>query len=262
MLANYHVHTSRCRHATGTDEEYVQKAIAEGIKILGFSDHAPYLYPNGYTSYYKMLPEEAEDYFASLSALREKYKDKIKIYIGYEAEFYPELWDKTLEFWKSTHRPEYLLLGQHYLNEEYKTDRRIRVFNETDRNDILSLYVDTVVKAIETEKFTCLAHPDVINFVGDEDFYLTEMSRLLEAVRIHNIPIELNTLGLASGRHYPNPKFWELASHCGVNAILGCDAHSPERVGDRDEIINSLRFADKYNINVIEEINLINPFDR
>ena len=262
MLANYHVHTSRCRHATGTDEEYVQKAIAEGIKILGFSDHAPYLYPNGYTSYYKMLPEEAEDYFASLSALREKYKDKIKIYIGYEAEFYPELWDKTLEFWKSTHRPEYLLLGQHYLNEEYKTDRRIRVFNETDRNDILSLYVDTVVKAIETEKFTCLAHPDVINFVGDEDFYLTEMSRLLEAVRIHNIPIEINTLGLASGRHYPNPKFWELASHCGVNAILGCDAHSPERVGDRDEIINSLRFADKYNINVIEDINLINPFDR
>jgi histidinol-phosphatase (PHP family) len=262
MLANYHVHTSRCRHAIGTDEEYVQKAIAEGIKILGFSDHAPYLYPNGYTSYYKMLPEEADEYFASLSALREKYSDKIKIYIGYEAEFYTELWDKTLEFWKSANRPEYLLLGQHYLNEEYKTDTRIRVFNETDRNDVLSLYVDTVIKAVETGKFSCIAHPDVINFVGDEDFYLAEMSRLLEAVRIHNIPIELNTLGLASGRHYPNPKFWELASRFSVNAILGCDAHSPERVGDRDELINALRFADKYNINVIEEINLINPFDR
>ena len=39
MLANYHTHTSRCRHATGTDEEYIQKAIAEGVKILGFSDN-------------------------------------------------------------------------------------------------------------------------------------------------------------------------------------------------------------------------------
>ena len=261
MLANYHVHTSRCHHASGTDEEYVQKAIAEGIKILGFSDHAPYLYPDGYESYYKMLPEGAGEYFASMSALREKYSDKIKIYIGYEAEFYPELWDKTLEFWKSTNRPEYLLLGQHYLNKEYKPDTRIRVFNETDRNDILSLYVDTVIQAIETKKFTYLAHPDVINFVGDTDFYLSEMSRLLEAVKIHNMPIEINTLGLSSGRHYPNPMFWELASRYGINAILGFDAHSPERVADKDEIINSLRFADKYNINLLDEIKLVNPFN-
>jgi histidinol-phosphatase (PHP family) len=36
---NYHSHTWRCGHATGTDEAYVKSAIANGFKIYGFSDH-------------------------------------------------------------------------------------------------------------------------------------------------------------------------------------------------------------------------------
>ena len=41
MTENYHTHTARCRHATGTEEEYVLAAIDRGLKILGFSDHTP-----------------------------------------------------------------------------------------------------------------------------------------------------------------------------------------------------------------------------
>lgn len=40
---NYHTHTSRCGHAVGEDEEYVINAIKSGIKVLGFSDHVPFL---------------------------------------------------------------------------------------------------------------------------------------------------------------------------------------------------------------------------
>ena len=44
---------------SGNDEEYVKKAIAENVKILGFSDHAPNApRKDGYESYYKMSPEE------------------------------------------------------------------------------------------------------------------------------------------------------------------------------------------------------------
>lgn len=45
MIANYHTHTPRCNHAVGSEEEYVQQALKAGIKILGFSDHTPYLFP-------------------------------------------------------------------------------------------------------------------------------------------------------------------------------------------------------------------------
>lgn len=36
MIANYHTHTWRCRHADGTEREYVERAIEGGLKILGF----------------------------------------------------------------------------------------------------------------------------------------------------------------------------------------------------------------------------------
>ena len=52
MKYTYHTHTARCHHATGEDEEYVRAAIDAGIKVLGFSDHAPMPYPGGYVSYY------------------------------------------------------------------------------------------------------------------------------------------------------------------------------------------------------------------
>ena len=45
MIANYHTHTTRCRHASGTEEAYVQAAIQGGLEILGFSDHTPYWFP-------------------------------------------------------------------------------------------------------------------------------------------------------------------------------------------------------------------------
>ena len=39
MIANYHTHTQRCRHATGTARDYVLAAIEGGLKELGFSDN-------------------------------------------------------------------------------------------------------------------------------------------------------------------------------------------------------------------------------
>ena len=39
MIANYHTHTVLCRHAKGDIHEYVDTAIQNGLKILGFSDH-------------------------------------------------------------------------------------------------------------------------------------------------------------------------------------------------------------------------------
>ena len=54
MIANYHTHTPRCNHAVGSEEEYVQQALKAGIKILGFSDHTPYLFPGDYYSTFRI----------------------------------------------------------------------------------------------------------------------------------------------------------------------------------------------------------------
>ena len=262
MIANYHTHTARCHHATGEDEEYINRAIAEGIKILGFSDHAPYIYPEGYESFYKMTPNESAEYFSSLRHLRDKYLDKIEIHIGYETEYYPALWDKTFDFWKSTNPPEYLILGQHFVREEFSAtgERIVHCAKGTDECAMLSRYIDTVIAGLETGAFTYLAHPDVINFYGDEDFYKAEVERLVLRTKELNIPLEVNLLGMRLNRHYPTPLFWEVASrHC-PDVILGSDAHAPERVADKNEIIAALRFADKYKLQVVDTLPLVDPF--
>ena len=41
MRIDLHNHTTLCNHATGSMEEYVQKAIELGIDEFGFSEHAP-----------------------------------------------------------------------------------------------------------------------------------------------------------------------------------------------------------------------------
>ena len=73
MIANYHTHTWRCRHADGTEREYVEKAIESGLKILGFSDHTPQVYPNGFVCPVKMLPEELEGYVREQLKVREPF---------------------------------------------------------------------------------------------------------------------------------------------------------------------------------------------
>lgn len=261
MIANYHTHTFRCHHAKGEDEEIVKNAIAAGLKTLGFADHAPYIYPDGYVSYYKMTPEESYDYFASLRGLAEKYRDQITIHIGYEAEYYPSLWEDTLEFWKTTNTPEYLLLGQHFIREEYPTENQVQSFVGSIGEAELQTYVKTVVEGIETGKFTYLAHPDVINYTGgDLDFYREQMTKIVVAAKKINLPLELNLLGIRGKRNYPTPAFWEMAAKYNPDVILGSDAHSPFRVADKDEIVEALRMADKYGLHVIEEIEFVNPF--
>ena len=44
MIANYHTHTWRCRHADGTEREYVERAIEAALKFSVF-DHSPYPFP-------------------------------------------------------------------------------------------------------------------------------------------------------------------------------------------------------------------------
>jgi len=86
MLANYHTHTYRCNHARGEDREYVEHAIRHGMKVLGFSDHCPWVYKNGYVSPTRMAPSELDGYFTNLTDLKREYASDIKIYIGFEAE--------------------------------------------------------------------------------------------------------------------------------------------------------------------------------
>ena len=258
MTANYHTHTKRCLHAIGEDREYVERAIAEGIKILGFSDHAPMPYKN-YESYYKMTCDELPEYISSVSSLREEFKDKIKIHIGLETEYYPSLWEESLLLWKR-YPIEYLILGQHFDGEETDElpDRSPKGSPDVKR---LTRYVDLLIKGINSGRISCVAHPDLLNYTGsDMNVYYDEMGRLIDAAIKRKIPLEYNLLGMAERRCYPRREFLEEVARRGAEVIIGCDAHEPERMANKGELKMAYRELEKLGVNVVETMPLIDPF--
>ena len=241
------------------EEDYIRKAIAEGIHILGFSDHSPYPLRDGYMSYSRMGVDEIDDYCNTLLLLRKKYKDYIDIRIGFETEYYPKYFDKLLEIYRP--RPvEYIIYAGHFIGNEGDDDGfTFCAFDKTEDNSRMKAYVDNTVNAMRTGRYSIIAHPDMVNFVGDLDYYRQESARLVRASKEYGIPLEINLYGMRDGRHYPNEEFWRVAGTLGAKATLGFDSHHERHVADQGEIIRGLRLADRFGIEVIDEVKLVDP---
>lgn len=253
MKANYHTHTYRCHHAWGSEWEYVEKAIEAGIKILGFADHTPYPFPEGYRSSVRMLPEKLPHYIETVEHLRTLYGDRIELLCGLETEYYLELFEQYLQMLRENPGVQYLILSQHYYDNEYETRAHMRT--PTEEEAPLAKYVDQLIAGMETERFLYVGHPDLRLFLGDPAIYKKQMRRVCQAANQHGLPLEINMLGYRGKQHYPNPLFWEVAGEENCTAIIGIDAHRPAEVHLKDE--PELReMAQKYGLKLVEELPL------
>ncbi len=257
MLINLHTHTPRCNHARGNEREYIERAIAAGIRTMGFADHSPMPFDGDYYSNFRMRVEQTEDYINTLLDLRHEYKDQIEILIGFEAEYYPKYFDRLIDL-LSAYPVDYLLMGQHYLLNE--VNGAPYSGRPTMSEDTLRLYVDQTSEGLKTGCFTYFAHPDLIRYVGEDEIYCRHMRRLCENAKALDIPLELNLLGVYEGRHYPDARFLRIASEVGNRMVLGIDAHRPERVGEADVIERAHALAKEYALELTEDIQIRDPF--
>lgn len=219
--ANYHTHTWRCKHAKGTEREYIERAIEAGMEVLGFSDHVPWPFKD-YVSPIRMDMNQLPEYFETLLALREEYKGKIEIKIGFEAEYLPDYWEELQKELKK-YPVDYLIMGQHYLGTEHPSNLMSRM---ADNGKLLEGYVDTVLEGLGTDAFAYLAHPDLPKFTGDRSVYKEQMERLCLGCKKLGIPLEINMSGVYENVHYPSEEFWKMAAKAGTEAVIGYDAHT------------------------------------
>ena len=252
---NYHTHTYRCNHASGSDEEYVQAAIKAGYKVLGFSDHAPYHnLPLGYA---RMEWDLLEDYINSINSLKEKYKDQIEIHLGLETEYYPEYLEEKKELYSKV---EYLILGQHF----YKANGDGSYFLRNTEEEI-EKYADYICEALDTGMFTYLCHPDVYVYrqpVFDATCQKTAR-RIIEKAVETNTPLEVNVHGIYRGKpmfptgeyeyNYPHKDFWRIAAEYPVRCLYGIDAHKPEQLLDKEVLILAEEELADLNLTFIKE---------
>ena len=250
MIANYHTHTHRCNHAIGREEEYVQEAMKAGIEILGWADHTPYLFPNGYYSHFRMRPVQLEGYIRTIQELREKYP--IEMPIGLETEYYPKHFGKLMEFLRE-YPIDYLILGQHFIGNEYDAPYSGLV---TEDREVVKQYCRQSMEAMNTGLFTYFAHPDLIHYMADWKFYMDTVRPMCAEAKQCGLPLEINLLGIREGRHYPNRFFWEVAAEEGCQVILGCDAHNPQAVNDPKAEREALALAKELGLTVLTKAEL------
>ncbi|MGL4570341.1 MAG: histidinol-phosphatase [Clostridium sp.] len=252
---NYHTHTTRCLHAEGTDEEYVIEAIKKGLTTLGFSDHAPYE-DNRYAL--RMQYNELDDYYNSISYLKEKYKDKIELKIGLEIEYNKS---KIAYYNKLLEKFDYLALGQHVCVTH---DNPFINNFELPSTDYYITYANSVSEALNTGLFAFLAHPDLIflnNLPWDENCE-TACNIIIESAKKNDSILELNANGVRKGIvnfcdgprfRYPHEKFWKKVSKENIKVLISSDAHNPSEIYGNDMLL-LLKLAKEWNLNVIDYI--------
>lgn len=258
MKYNYHTHTTRCFHATGTDEEYVLAAIEAGFDEIGFADHTPWNF-KGFVSNMRMHENQLEEYCDSVKSLREKYKDKISIKLGLECEYFPQ-YIPWLKESADKFGIDYLILGHHFCGDE--PTGAYNGFVKTPEE--IYAYRDDVLKAMDTGLFSYVAHPDLFMRGYDEfDSHCEKVSRDIIANAIEtDTPLEFNLLGFRHGINdgkpgYPHPEFWKIASEMKPKAIVGIDAHYPDAYKEAEHFQMGYDQVKKYGLEIVDTIKFL-----
>ena len=233
---NYHTHCERCRHARGKAEAYVEEALKANVSSLGFSDHMPF-YDDRFGL--RMPYAELEEYLQEITRLRETYREKLRIYRGFEGEYVrgdAAYYERLL----AREDCDYLLLGQHFY--EKADGELINVYQLKDTGDYEG-YGANIVEAMRTGYFRYAAHPDLI-FINDFpwDIHCDRACHIIvEGAVRYGFALEYNANGFRRGMQryrdgercpYPHDRFWEKVKEAGISVYVGSDCHEPGQVYD------------------------------
>jgi histidinol-phosphatase (PHP family) len=218
----------------GEDREYVEEAINNNYKVLGFTDHTPWPYTN-FTSPIRMFDTQLEEYAQAILALKHAYTEKIHVHLGLECEYFPKYTSWILEE-KERLGIEYLILGVHYPPYE----EGFKQFAAATSCDEIARYTETVIAGMESGLFTYLCHPDLpLKTYPVFDKHIRTMSEQIckTAVKL-TIPLEYNTAGVRlrgvvpEGFGYTSDEFWQIAAEYKCPTVIASDAHDPAVLKD------------------------------
>ena len=235
ILASYHTHTQFC-DGKNTPKEMIEEAIRLGCAEIGFSAHAPLPFWNDFS----MTEESARAYYETLSALRERYKDRIRVLIGIEQDYFSTPPDADYDYViGSVH---YVEKNGVYLAVDDTKEALRRAIDEYYGGDALALaedYYRLVGNLYEKTHCDVVGHFDLVTkfeecgvSVGSStDRYIAAANKALDALLSTPVLFEINTGAIARGyrrESYPAPLFREKIASTGRPFVLNSDAHSTE----------------------------------
>lgn len=233
MPADYHTHTPLCRHAKGTPEEYVARAVAAGLHEYGISDHAP-MTPEPFDDW-RMDVADMPRYLEWIERARAAAPDSLAIRCGLECDWLPgcERWTDKLS---QMHEWDYLIGSVHYIAEKWDFDnpKWLGRWAQTDVDGVWCLYWAEYQRMVESGLFQVYGHADLIKkFRYRPEGSLSKYyDPVIKAMAAQGGVMELNTAGWHKPceEQYPALEFLEKACSAGVGLIISSDAHHPDEV--------------------------------
>jgi histidinol-phosphatase (PHP family) len=221
----------------------VLAAIDANMSEIGFSVHAPLPFRTDWA----VKVERLNEYKSELCALRERYKEQIKIYIGIEQDYFSE---------NSTEGFDYVIGSVHHVESNgrsYGVDASKDVTRDAvmdgfggDVTAYYKAYFEAVSEIYEKTHCDIIGHFDLIAKFSELDPLISESDP--EYIRLRDSAIdalletpavfEVNTGAISRGYRtvpYPHPDVLERIKRAGKPVIVTSDTHA---VSTLDFMIN------------------------
>lgn len=218
---NLHNHTT-FSDGKKTPKEIIEEAIEKGLDEIGITDH--YEYFLGFFRYKSNISL----YFRVLNHLKEKYKDKIKVFAGLEMDV------KVID--------EADLPYEFFDDLDFILFERVDVIE--DLKKLIALKKDIPVRV-------GLAHPSFDKIKDYKEF--------IDLLEKNNIFIELNTSCYVFGSPQDRPdlvehpllfekqeRFFKLIKNKKIDILIGADVHRIE--DDVNQVDKAYEFLDKMDL--------------
>ncbi|MCR5253995.1 MAG: histidinol-phosphatase [Treponema sp.] len=253
LKANFHTHTTFC-DGHSTAEEMVKTAIEKGFTSLGFSSHS--MFP--FSSSWHIPVKNFEAYCEEIHRLKTAYKNKINIYLGFEADYIRGFTcpDKDGDYKKFN--PDFLIGSVHYImhdNGHFTVDDsadNVRAavakyytkdgdWSTIDSRRLVHDYFETEREMLKNGNFNILGHADLIRLRNTvlhycdekEGYYKDELALTGKEIAKAGVIVEINTGAIARGNMdelYPSEYFLDLLHERGVPVCINSDAHDAKNL--------------------------------
>lgn len=250
MVVDIHNHTTLCNHASGSVEEFIEKAISNGTKYYGFSEHAPM----NFDEKYRMSFKELDLYEDMIKKAKEKYKDKIAILTGYEVDFIDGLIDNRV----ISRDVDYFIGSVHFLSRwGFDNPAFIGEYKNKDIDKIWEEYFFAIKSMAKSGLFDIVGHLDLIKifkYMPKKDIRVIAKDAI-SAIKKADMVVEFNSAGLRKpvAEIYPSGALIEMLKESDIKITFSSDAHKIEDVGYGSSVL--LSKAKEFGFNEIVAFN-------
>ncbi len=230
---NFHTHTTFC-DGKSTAEEMVLSAIEKGFTALGFSSHS---YEQCYGNI-RMPIEDMPLYKDEIYRLKEKYKDRIKIYHGIELDSCSDIDVSDFEF---------VIASVHIIkknNKYYRIGDSEELFIENVKkgwNGDYYAFAKDYFEEVSLLEGDIVGHIDFITIFneGDRLFstkakkYLSYAEEAVKKIVKKNMLFEINTGAISRGRRstpYPSAEILKIIKKYGGKITINSDCHHKDDI--------------------------------